>query len=390
METYYEEQGITNSLLDEKNDLLEEFGLNAKKGKEGSEGLAEGSNDEAKELKGLIELKQEEIKLAQEKVEQSDLKGLPSANRELKALQAQLKALKELGVEKSKPKKELTQDQIDARLALEKKANEFSIKFTEETSNKRLQILIKEAQTAYDESVRLNAKRIEKEDGQNSLRISLIKDDIEREKELLIVSYNDKFALAEGNAELEKQLAQRLADDLVAIDKKRTDKEALNAKKLNATKVDLASQGFGALADLVSSFEAKDKESAKRQFKVNKALQIGQTIASTASGIMQQLAVPQDALTGMNFVKAGIVATTGVASLAKIASAKFDGGGGSSDAPEIASSGGSQAPNFNVVGNSGINQIAQLQNEPMRAYVVSGEVTSQQALDRNREMNATL
>ncbi len=386
---YKEELGKTNALVDQKNGLLEEFGLNAKKGKEGSEGLADGSENEAKELKGLIELKQEEIKLAQEKVEQSDLKGLPSANRELKALQDQLKALKELGVEKSKETK-LTDAQIATRQALEKKAEEFGIEVKKEFSNKRLQILIKEAQTAYDEGVRLNAKRIEKEDAQNGLRISLIKDDIEREKELLIVSYNDKFAIAEGNAELEIELKKRMEAEINAIDKKSKDKQEITAKKLNATKVSMASDGFGALADLVSSFEAKDKESAKRQFKVNKALQMGQTIASTASGIMQQLAVPQDALTGLNFVKAGIVATTGVASLAKIASSKFDGGGGSSDAPEIASGGGSQAPNFNVVGNSGINQIAQLQNEPMRAYVVSGEVTSQQALDRNREMNATL
>jgi hypothetical protein len=49
-----------------------------------------------------------------------------------------------------------------------------------------------------------------------------------------------------------------------------------------------------------------------------------------------------------------------------------------------------QAPKFNIVGNSGINQLAQLQQTPMQAYVVSGEVTSAQALDRNRIQNATL
>ena len=386
---YKEELGKTNALVDQKNGLLEEFGLNTDKSNKSTKEATELESEMSEETRDLIEVQKKLLEQAKE-MDGSTEANIRIRNKRIKTINDEIKRLKELGVEKSKPTKELTQDQIDARLALEKKANEFSIQFTKETSNKRLQILIKEAQTAYDEGVRLNAKRIEKEDAQNGLRISLIKDDIEREKELLIVSYNDKFALAEGNAELEKELAQRLADDLVAIDKKRTDKEALNAKKLNATKVDLASQGFGELADLVSSFEAKDKESAKRQFKVNKALQIGQTIASTASGIMQQLAVPQDALTGLNFVKAGIVATTGAASLAKIASSKFDGGGGSSDAPEIASGGGSQAPNFNVVGNSGINQIAQLQTEPTRAYVVSGEVTSQQSLDRNRQMNATL
>ena len=218
-----------------------------------------------------------------------------------------------------------------------------------------------------------------------------IKDEAEREKALLQISYNEKFAIAEGNAELEKQLAQDLADELVAIDKKKTDKQIVNEKKLQAQKVSMASDGFGALADLVSAFEAKDEESAKRQFNVNKALQIGQTITATASGIMQQLAVPQDALTGLNFVKAGIVGATGAASLVKIASAKFEGAttGGSSDVPSVAS-GGSSAPNINVVGNSGINQIAQLQQEPVQAYVLSGAVTSAQALDRNREFNATI
>ena len=49
-----------------------------------------------------------------------------------------------------------------------------------------------------------------------------------------------------------------------------------------------------------------------------------------------------------------------------------------------------QAPSFNVVGDSGINQLAQLQQAPVQAFVVSGEVTTSQALDRNRVENATL
>jgi hypothetical protein len=48
------------------------------------------------------------------------------------------------------------------------------------------------------------------------------------------------------------------------------------------------------------------------------------------------------------------------------------------------------APQFNVVGQSGVNQLASLNQQPIQAYVVSGQVTSQQALDRNRLENATL
>ena len=53
----------------------------------------------------------------------------------------------------------------------------------------------------------------------------------------------------------------------------------------------------------------------------------------------------------------------------------------------------SKAPTFNVVGVSPVNQIAQSlggEMPPVRAYVVANDVTSQQALDRNRVIAATL
>ena len=53
----------------------------------------------------------------------------------------------------------------------------------------------------------------------------------------------------------------------------------------------------------------------------------------------------------------------------------------------------STAPQFNVVGASGVNQIAQVvgQNQqPIKAYVVSSEISSQQSLDRNKVMSASI
>jgi hypothetical protein len=54
--------------------------------------------------------------------------------------------------------------------------------------------------------------------------------------------------------------------------------------------------------------------------------------------------------------------------------------------------GGAPAPSFNVVGNSGVNQIAQTlgNQQPMQAYVVANNVTTQQSLDRNIVNNASL
>ena len=60
------------------------------------------------------------------------------------------------------------------------------------------------------------------------------------------------------------------------------------------------------------------------------------------------------------------------------------------------SSGGqvAQAPQFNLVGNSGTNQLASAigsqSQQPVKAYVVGSEVTTQQAMDRQISSTASL
>ena len=96
--------------------------------------------------------------------------------------------------------------------------------------------------------------------------------------------------------------------------------------------------------------------------------------------------------TGSQFIEAGVALATGLASVAKIAKTKFE--TTAPDSTDVGGGGGGggsvMSPNFNVVGSSGMNQLAQIQQQPIQAYVVSGEVTSAQALDRNRIKNATL
>ena len=52
----------------------------------------------------------------------------------------------------------------------------------------------------------------------------------------------------------------------------------------------------------------------------------------------------------------------------------------------------SAAPEFNIVGTSGANQIADVvaSQAPVKAYVVANDVTTAQALDRNIVEGATL
>ena len=93
-------------------------------------------------------------------------------------------------------------------------------------------------------------------------------------------------------------------------------------------------------------------------------------------------------------INAGLAIAAGIKNIQAITAVKTPGGGGGSSSTVNNSFDGAtaqtQAPSFNIVGNSGVNQLAQLQQTPVQAYVVSGQVTTAQALDRNRIENATL
>jgi hypothetical protein len=81
---------------------------------------------------------------------------------------------------------------------------------------------------------------------------------------------------------------------------------------------------------------------------------------------------------------AGILAS-GLKTVKQIASTQIPGGGGSSTGGARGAS-APQAPAFNVVGASPENQLAvalgDQQKQPVKAYVVSDEVTNAQAMDR--------
>ena len=91
-------------------------------------------------------------------------------------------------------------------------------------------------------------------------------------------------------------------------------------------------------------------------------------------------------------INAGLAIAAGIKNIKAITSVKVPNDTSSNQTPVTNQSGGTSvmSPNFNVVGNSGINQLAQLQQTPTKAYVVSGDMTTAQSLDRNRIENATL
>ena len=179
----------------------------------------------------------------------------------------------------------------------------------------------------------------------------------------------------------------------IASEKKSNDETvALKQTELNA-KFALITGSLDAINELVGAFTAKDEKNAKKQFKIQKALSLASAVTNTAQAVTASLATANP-IPGGRFIEAGIAGTMGLANIVKIASSSFEspdtsGGGGGGGAQGPIASGG-QPANFNIVGENNINQLAELQGQPTKAYVVSDDVTSAQAMDRKISDFATL
>ena len=124
--------------------------------------------------------------------------------------------------------------------------------------------------------------------------------------------------------------------------------------------------------------------------KVGKAAALAQATISGIQGVQAAFTTAQAspitvAFPAYPFIQAGIAGAFALKTIKSIASSKkpsaSSSGGGGAAASEP------QAPSFNVVGASDTNQLAQAIGEdnkkPVKAFVVSGDVSTAQSLDRN-------
>jgi hypothetical protein len=90
-------------------------------------------------------------------------------------------------------------------------------------------------------------------------------------------------------------------------------------------------------------------------------------------------------------IAAGLKTVKSIASV-KVPNAGGGGGGGGASTPSAPSLPAAQPPAFNVVGQGGTNQLAQVigdqTQQPIQAYVVANDVTSAQSLQRNIQSEA--
>jgi len=194
--------------------------------------------------------------------------------------------------------------------------------------------------------------------------------------------------LAVGNAELETAIQEDLKIKIAGINKKYSDAEIEAAKKTADEKlaaeqaafnarIGLVSSGLQALGALNEAFTKKGQKESKRQFQIQKSLNLASAVVDTYGGINRALNDKTMPSTTARIIQASIVGAMGLANVLKISKTEYGnasapsgtnmstggGGGGGTTAPSPA--------NFAFLGNQP-NQ----QQPPLQAYVVSGQVSS--------------
>jgi hypothetical protein len=290
-----------------------------------------------------------------------------------------------------------TKDLTDAEIALETYKNEQKKKLAEEERG----IVASRLQSEFEDLDRKN-KLADLDFEQDLARI---------QEQRLILAEQEKNDLA--NTELTEfqrtEIRKKYADQRIGLTtlEVQTEKAAMEAKhQINMAYLQLFEQ-FGSL---LGQLAGKNKAIAIAGIIIQQAASIGQIIANT--GIANAKAVAANPLgfgqpwVTINTISAGLsIASTiagAVKSIQQINSAASQagvtggGGGGSvASAPQLAAPrvGGTAAPQIQT--GEGINPTQQIgqtisaASKPIRAYVVSGEVSSQQALDRRTNRAAT-
>lgn len=413
----------------------------------GVENISDKIGDAIEKTKEFIKENVEEAKIAAQiadqrakadKVERALLIDRAEANRKIAELREQAADKENVSVkeriaalqEAGRINEEITQKEIEAaRLRFEaKKAENALTKSTKEDLDEQAQLearlidletarlqrqkaLTAEVTTARREAA-AEQKALEKEQEEaekakeaaeiaRKAAIQAIED--EQEKQRMEAAAETELQ----KLELEKLRAVQKLDALKATEEERAkiiksfddkinkqkkvdrEKELKEEKILQQQKLALVGNTFGAIAGILGE-----------NSKAGKAAAIAQATINTYQGITEVLTnkttLPEPFGTIQKIASAGTVLASGLKAVGSIKSQKLPsissgrGGGGVSAAAAPSLS----APSFNIVGQGGTNQLAETiasqEREPVKAYVVSSDVSTAQSMERNIVQGASI
>ena len=283
-------------------------------------------------------------------------------------------------------------EQIVNRIALEKEANDLLKSKTESTATLAIEEKRFLDQQIIDDALRLEAQRetleLEKEIELERLQFNI--------NNLAIGTQARVDAQSEFNAK-KQELDQQLLDNEKNIELARKN---IKLKALDdLTKIVGAETGLGkALLIAKQLLLAKELALEISRTIAFSTQAVARSIVAVSEGTAQtaKIGFPQNIPMLIGYAAQAVGIISAIKGAAK-ASSSISGGAGISipqsvSVPQIQAP-QAQSPSFNVVGTSGVNQLAQSiqgQQQPIETYIVAANVTSQQALDRNITETASI
>lgn len=200
----------------------------------------------------------------------------------------------------------------------------------------------------------------------------------------------DAFAV-ERTAVMQKYASE---EDRIREEQKQKDEKAAEDTKIRERAV------ANAKLDIAQNTLALIGEIAGKGSKVGKALALAQATISGYQGVQNAYTTAQASPITLTFpaypyIQAGLAGAFSLLQIKKIMSTDPSG----SSAPNLGggaggAGGGATPPSFNVVGSTGVNQLAgaigNREAAPVQTYVISQNVTTAQSLQRNIIQSATL
>ena len=201
-----------------------------------------------------------------------------------------------------------------------------------------------------------------------------------REKYFALIEAANEYGMSTVDLEAaQTEELQAIKDEAAARDEARD--KALKKQRLAAV-----GDTFGQIAGILGKNSAAGKAAAIAQATINTYQGVSE-IWGNKSSLPSPFDVIQKGVASVAVLASGLQTVRQIKSVPKPKGVK---GGGSSGGGSV----GQSAPAFNLIGGTGTNQlaetIAEQTNKPSRSYVVAGDVTTAQELERNTVEGAAL
>jgi hypothetical protein len=239
-------------------------------------------------------------------------------------------------------------------------------------------------------------REVENEIEKNTLLLAA-----KKEYDLEIKAINDRIAAAleeERQKEIKAEQERQAERNAIAEQERQQKLTTLDTIRYTAGE----ESAIGKAAFLIKQLMVLDQmklDILELSSKANKTVAVASLNAaesgtSVAKGFAASLATLSPVVIAGYALSAGLVVASMIKAVKKAKSTASQFGGGFSSSVSAPSLPAVSAPDFNIVGQSGTNQLAESigsqEKKPLKAYVVSGDVTTAQAMERNIIASASI